>query len=217
MTRAFVFDAYGTLFNVHAAAARYADEIGPAYERLSQIWRTKHLEYTWIHAQTGRHTSFWTLAERSLDYAAASIGGIPPSTRAKLLDAYRRMDAYPEVPAMLEGLKAHGVRRAILTNGDADMIAEAVAAAGLGALLDDVISVADVGIFKPNMKVYRLATDRLGVRPGDVTFFSQNRWDIAGAHVFGFGTVWVNRLGAPNEYPDMPAGRIVHDLAHVTA
>lgn len=215
MPRIHVFDAYGTLFNVHAAAGRYAAEIGPAYERLSQVWRTKHLEYTWIHAQTGRHTSFWTLTERSLDYAAATIGGIAPATRTRLLEAYRRMEAYPEVPALLERLKAAGSPRAILTNGDPDMIADAVASAGIGPLLDAVISIAEAGVFKPDMRVYRLVTDRFRVSPGEVTFYSQNRWDIAGAQVFGFDTVWVNRLAAPDEYPDMPAARTVRDLVSI--
>jgi 2-haloacid dehalogenase len=215
MTRAFVFDAYGTLFNVHAAAGRYAGEIGPNYERLSQIWRQKHLEYTWIHAQTGRHISFWTLTERSLDYAAASIGGISAATRANLLQAYRRMDAYPEVPGVLAALKAKGYTLAILTNGDPDMIADAVSGAGLTGVFDHVISIAEAGIFKPDMRVYRLVTDRCRIAPSEVTFFSQNRWDVAGAHVFGFSTVWVNRLKAPDEYPDMPAGRTVRDLATI--
>jgi 2-haloacid dehalogenase len=217
MTRIFVFDAYGTLFNVHAAAGRYASEIGPNYERLSQIWRQKHLEYTWIHAQTNRPISFWALTGRSLDYAAASIGGISPDIRAKLLQAYRRMDAYPEVPSVLAALKAKGVALAILTNGDPDMIADAVAGAGLTGVFDHVISVAEAGIFKPDMRVYRLVTDRCRSAPADVTFFSQNRWDIAGAHVFGFDTVWVNRLDAPDEYPDMPAARTVRDLTRLAA
>jgi 2-haloacid dehalogenase len=217
MQRAFVFDAYGTLFDVHAAAARYAAEIGPQYERMSQIWRTKHLEYTWIHAQTGRHVPFWTLTARSLDYAIASVGGVPAGVRDKLLAAYRQMAAFPEVPDMLATLRQRGLKLAILTNGDPDMIADAVRAAGLEGRLDHVISIADAGVFKPAMRVYQLAADRLGVPAREITFFSQNRWDIAGAHVFGFDTVWVNRAGAPDEYPDMPAGKIVRDLKSVAA
>ena len=210
-----VFDAYGTLFDVHAAAGRQRAAIGPAYERLSQTWRSKHLEYTWIHAQTARPIDFWTLTQRSLDYAIASVGGVPEGVRAHLLAAYRQMDAFPEVPGLLQQLRASGTRLAILTNGDPDMIAEAVLAAGLDQQFDAVLSVQQAGIFKPARQVYQLVHDRFGGVPADVTFFSSNRWDIAGAQVFGFQTLWVNRVGAPDEYPDMPAGRIVRDLAAI--
>ena len=208
----FVFDAYGTLFDVHSAASRHAGQIGPQWERLSQIWRTKHLEYTWVHAATGRHTTFRVLARRSLDFAAASTGGLPDDLEAKLLDAYRTLAAYPEVAGVLSTLKARGCTTSILTNGDPDLIADAVAAAGLGALLDHVITVHEAGIFKPHAAVYRLATDRLGCAPHDISFQSSNRWDVAGAHVFGCKTVWVNRTNAPDEYPDMPADHILPTL-----
>jgi 2-haloacid dehalogenase len=217
MSRAYVFDAYGTLFDVHAAAGRYSAEIGPTYERLSQIWRTKHLEYTWIHAQTGQHTRFWTLTERSLDFAIASVGGVPVGVREKLLAAYRQMAAFPEVPDVLAALKAQGARLAILSNGDPDMLAEAVTAAGLDGRFDAVLSIQTAGIFKPAMRVYQLASDAVGVAPSDGMFMSSNRWDIAGAGVFGFKTTWVNRAGAPDEYPDMPAPRIVRDLRALVA
>jgi 2-haloacid dehalogenase len=211
-TPIYVFDAYGTLFDVHAAAGRHREEIGPTYERLSQTWRAKHLEYTWIHAQTGRPTNFWTLTERSLDYAIAATGAVPPGVREKLLAAYRRMAAFPEVPTVLAILKSKGVRLAILSNGDPDMLDEAVSAAGLAGMFEAVLSVSTVATFKPAAKVYQLVHDRMGGAPGDVTFMSSNRWDIAGAQVFGFDTVWVNRAGVPDEYPDMPASRITRDL-----
>lgn len=211
-TPIYVFDAYGTLFDVHAAAARQRDEIGPTYERLSQTWRAKHLEYTWIHAQTGRATNFWTLTERSLDYAIAATGAVPAGVRDKLLVAYRRMAAFPEVPTVLAILKSKGVRLAILSNGDPDMLDEAVSAAGLAGMFEAVLSVSSVGTFKPAAAVYQLVHDRLGGTPGDVTFMSSNRWDIAGAQVFGFDTAWVNRANLPDEYPDMPANRITRDL-----
>ena len=213
----YVFDAYGTLFDVHAAAGRYRDEIGPAYDRLSQTWRTKHLEYSWIHAQTGRPIDFWTLTQRSLDYAIAASGGVPAGVREKLLGAYRKMAAFPEVPNVLAALKAQGHKLAILSNGDPDMLDDAVSAAGLSGTFDAVISVRDAGVFKPAMRVYQLVHDRLGGKPADVTFMSSNRWDVAGSHVFGFSTVWVNRANVPDEYPDMPAGRIARDLTVLMA
>jgi 2-haloacid dehalogenase len=217
MIRHYVFDAYGTLFDVHSAASRFRDEIGPAWERMSQIWRTKHLEYTWIHAQTGRHTSFRVLAERSLDYAGQVIGGIPATTRASLMRAYETLSAYPEVPGVLASLKAQGATLAILTNGDPDMIDAAVKSAGLSTMFDAVVTVHEAGIFKPDARVYRLVTDRYGVAARDVSFQSSNRWDAAGARVFGFHTVWVNRTGAPDEYPDMPAHRVMADLSPLAA
>lgn len=209
----YAFDAYGTLFDVHAAANRHSAAIGPAWERLSQTWRQKHLEYTWIHAQTGRPITFWTLAERSLDFAIASVGGIPDGMRAKLLGAYRHMETFSEVPRVLAELKRRGSKCAILSNGDPDMLAELVASANLNDAFDAVVSVAEAGIFKPNQAVYALVTDRFGVEPKDVTFVSSNRWDIAGAAVFGFEAVWINRQGAADEYPDMPPARVVRDLA----
>lgn len=208
----YVFDAYGTLFDVHSAASRHRDLVGDGWEQMSRTWRTKHLEYSWIHAQTRRHVPFWTLTGRSLDFAAASIGGISPEARTVLMAAYRTLSAYPEVPDVLRRLKQQGHSTAILTNGDPDMIADAVASAGLGGALDAVITVHEAGVFKPDARVYQLVLDRFGCRAADVSFQSSNRWDIAGAHVFGFRTVWVNRTGAADEYPDMPADRVVSDL-----
>lgn len=209
----FVFDAYGTLFDVHAAAGAQQAAIGASWEKLSQTWRQKHLEYTWIHAMTGRDASFWSLTERSLDFAIVSAGGVPPGVREKLLAAYRAMTTFPEVPGVLQALKARGAQLAILSNGDPDMLVDAVNSAGLTGIFDAVLSVRDAGIFKPDMAVYRLVLDRFGGTADDVSFQSSNRWDIAGAEVFGFRTVWVNRAGAPDEYPDMAADRIVRDLS----
>ncbi len=213
LTPLYVFDAYGTLFDVHAAAARQQDAIGAQWDKLSQTWRQKHLEYSWIHAQTGRPIKFWTLTERSLDYAIAVVGGVPSGVRDNLLAAYRSMAPFPEVPGALRLLKQRGAKLAILSNGDPDMLDDAVGSAGLAGVFDAVISIEQAGVFKPAMRVYQLVHDRLGGNPRDVTFFSSNRWDIAGANVFGFATVWVNRAGAPDEYPDMPAGQIVRDLS----
>ena len=211
-TPLFVFDAYGTLFDVHAAAGRHRDEIGPSYERLSQTWRAKHLEYTWIHAQTGRPIEFWTLTQRSLDYAISATGGVPAGVREKLLAAYRKMAAFAEVPGILAVLRSKGARLAILSNGDPDMLDDAVSSAELMGVFEAVLSVSAAGTFKPSMTVYQLVLDRMVGKPEDVTFLSSNRWDVAGAQVFGFKTVWVNRAGLPDEYPDMPAGRTVRDL-----
>ena len=213
MRNVFVFDAYGTLFNVHAAAERHRDAIGPKWQQLSQTWRTKHIEYTWVHSLSQQPATFWDLAQRSLDYAIASVGGaVPAEVRQKLLAAYRTMDAYPEVAEVLAGLKARGARVAILSNGDPDMLDDAVRGAKLANLFDAVLSVTAAGIFKPAPAVYTLATERFGCKPGDISFQSSNRWDIAGAKAFGFHCVWINRSGAPDEYPDLRPDQIVRDL-----
>jgi 2-haloacid dehalogenase len=213
MRKHFVFDAYGTLFNLHAAAERYKEAIGPVWQQLSQTWRTKHIEYTWVHSLSRQPATFWDLAQRSLDYAITSVGGaVPAEVRQKLLAAYRTMDAYPEVAEVLAGLKRRGARLAILSNGDPDMLADAVRAARLETLLDDVLSVASVGIFKPAPAVYDLATSRFGCQPSDISFQSSNRWDIAGAKAFGFHTVWINRTGAPDEYPGLRPDRVIREL-----
>jgi 2-haloacid dehalogenase len=209
----FVFDAYGTLFDVHAAAERHRGAIGPKWQQLSRTWRTKHIEYTWVHSLSQRPATFWDLAQRSLDFAIASVGdAVPAEVRDRLLAAYRTMDAYPEVTEVLASLKGRGARLAILSNGDPDMLADAVRAAKLENLFDAVLSVTAAGIFKPAPAVYRLATERFGCAPGDISFQSSNRWDIAGAKAFGFHCVWINRTGAPDEYPGLRPDRVVWDL-----
>jgi 2-haloacid dehalogenase len=215
--RYFVFDAYGTLFDVHSAAARHRDAIGPAWDRLSQIWRTKHLEYTWVWALTGRHTTFRKLAEQSLDYAIAAVGGVSPAIRNSLMSAYETLSAYDEVPGVLRELKARGAQVAILTNGDRDLIDKAIASAGLDRVFDAVLTVYEAGIFKPSMRVYQLVTDRFNVPPTEISFQSSNRWDVAGAKVFGFKCVWINRAGAPDEYPETPPDHVVRDLKPLVA
>jgi 2-haloacid dehalogenase len=209
----YVFDAYGTLFDVHAAALRYKEAIGPAWLKLSQLWRAKHLEYTWVHALSRRPATFWDLAQRSLEHAIASIGiNIAADVRRGLLAAYRTMDTYPEVADVLSTLKVQGARVAILSNGDPDMLADAVNAAKLAGWVEAVLSVSAAGIFKPAPEVYRLATHHFGCRPSDISFQSSNRWDIAGAKAFGFGCVWINRTGAAEEYPDLVPDRVMGDL-----
>jgi 2-haloacid dehalogenase len=209
----YVFDAYGTLFDVHAAAERQKDSIGPKWKELSQLWRAKHLEYTWVYSLTGKQAMFWMLAQRSLDYAITQVGGgISTDVRKRLLEAYRIMDPYPEVRDVLTALKARDDRLVILSNGDADMLTDAVRGARLEGMFEAVISVVSAGIFKPSPKVYQLITGRFGGAPAEVSFQSSNRWDIAGAKANGFRCVWVNRTGAPDEYPDLPPDRAVRDL-----
>jgi 2-haloacid dehalogenase len=210
--RVAVFDAYGTLFDVHAAVARHAEAIGPDASALSEMWRTKQLEYSWVLGLMGRHVAFWSLTEQALDHALARYPSVDRALRPALLAAYRDLDAYPEVPGTLRGLMAAGWRTAILSNGDAPMLARAVASAGLADHFDAVLSVESARTFKTDPAAYRLVTARFGVAPEQVLFCSSNRWDVAGAVAFGFRTVWVNRKGLPDEYPELPPERVVHSL-----
>lgn len=212
MFNAFVFDAYGTLFDVHAAIARHRAAAGPQAERFSEIWRTKQLEYTWTLTLAGRYVDFWTLTERALDYAFARVPSVERALRSKLLDAYLTLDAFPEVPAALAGLKARGARLAILSNGTPRMLAAAVDAAGIAASLDAVLSVEAVRRYKPRAEVYTLVTERLAVAAREVAFVSSNRWDVMGAVAYGFAAVWVNRSRLPDEYPELAPVRQVADL-----
>lgn len=207
-----VFDAYGTLFDVHSAVARHADAVGPDAARLSEIWRAKQLEYSWVFALAGRPASFWSLTERALDHALALHPAIDRRLRETLLDAYRDLDAYPEVAATLEALKAAGIATAILSNGDTAMLARAVASAGIGEHLDAVLSVEPAGTFKTAPAAYALVLDRFGPAREAVLFCSSNRWDVAGAVAFGFTAAWINRRGLPDEYPDLAPARVAASL-----
>lgn len=207
-----VFDAYGTLLDVHSAVARHAEAIGPEADALSALWRVKQLEYTWVLSLSGRFASFWSLTEQALDYALAQHPSIDRSLRPALLDAYRDLDAYADVPGTLKALQGAGIRTAIFSNGDRAMLERAVSSAGIGAHLDAMLSVEEAGLFKTAPRAYRIVLDRLGVEPDRVVFCSSNRWDIAGASAFGFAPVWVNRKGLPDEYPDLPPALTVEGL-----
>ena len=212
-----VFDAYGTLFDVHSAVARLAPEVGSDAVRLSELWRAKTLEYTWVHALAGKPASFRKLLRGSLAYAMAAHGLTSAELRDKLLAAYDELTPFPEVADALRNLRRKQSRVAILSNGDPDMLDKAVRSAGLGDLFDAVLSVSDVGIFKPSSRVYRLAMTRFGATREQVMFVSSNRWDVAGAAAFGFQTIWVNRGSLPDEYPDMPASATVATLSDLPA
>jgi 2-haloacid dehalogenase len=217
MIRAFAFDAYGTLFDVHAAIARHRAAAGPDADRFSEVWRVKQLEYAWMLSAAGHYKDFWTLTERALDYAFARVPSVDKGLRAALLDAYFRLDAFPDARAALTALKAKGMKTAILSNGNPRMLAGAVEAAGIGADLDAMLSVDTIRIYKPRQEVYALVTDAFGVTPTEVAFVSSNRWDVMGATAFGFRCVWVNRAGMPEEYPEFAPARMVRDLASLAS
>ena len=213
--RAVVFDAYGTLFDVHAAVARHAAAVGPDAARLSEIWRSKQLEYSWVLSLAERYEPFWTLTRKALDHALARCPGVDRGVREKLLDAYLGLDAYPEVPEVLASLRQRGLRPGILSNGSPEMLGSAVAAAGLQELLDAVLSVDAARTFKTSPRTYALVTAAFGLLPDEVAFVSSNRWDIAGAAAFGFRCIWVNRSGLPDEYGGLPPAAVVTSLSEL--
>jgi 2-haloacid dehalogenase len=216
MPHAFVFDAYGTLFDVHAALARHRAAAGPDADRFSEIWRAKQLEYTWTLTLAGRYVDFWTLTQRALDFAFARFPSVDKALRAKLLDAYWTLEAFPDARAVLRELKAGGASTAILSNGSPKMLAAAVDAAGIGGDLDAVLSVEAVRLYKPRPEVYALVTAHFRIAPGDVVFVSSNRWDVMGAAVFGFRTAWINRANAAEEYEPAPDA-VLRDLTGLPA
>jgi len=211
--RAYVFDAYGTLFDVHAAIGRHRAAAGPDADRFSEIWRTKQLEYSWTMTLAGQYADFWTLTERALDYAFERFGSVDRALRPKLLDAYRCLDAFPDAIEALTALKTQGVQLAILSNGSPPMLEAAVEASGIGRLLDAVLSVDAVRLYKPRREVYELVTNRFGVAPASIVFVSSNRWDVMGAAAFGFRPIWINRARLPDEYPEHAPMRVVPSLS----
>jgi 2-haloacid dehalogenase len=195
-----VFDAYGTLFDVAAAARRCADELGDKSGPLAEIWRTKQLQYTWLRSLMGDYADFWTLTGDALDYALAATGvKDDPALRRKLMELYRDLDAYPDAAACLRALKRAKFKTAILSNGSPAMLRAAAKSAGLASLLDHLLSVHPLKIYKPDPRVYRLATRALKVKPAAICFVSSNAWDAWAGARFGMRSIWINRAGAPPE------------------
>jgi 2-haloacid dehalogenase len=197
--RASVFDAYGTLFDYGSAAAECRDTLGDKLEPLVSLWRDKQLQYTWLRAIEGRHADFWAVTGDALDYALAALGLAEPELRARLMNLYLRLAAFPEAPDTLKQLKARGLKTAILSNGTPQMLAAAVENAGIGAFLDAVFSVEEVQVYKPNAEVYRLAVERLGLPAEAIAFVSSNGWDAWAAADFGMRACWCNRRRQPPE------------------
>jgi len=204
-----VFDAYGTLFDVHSAVAHGGAALGDKAQAVSALWRQKQLEYTWLRSLMGAHADFRQVTKDGLDYALAFHGIDDPGLAARLMDIYLTLDAYPDAAGCLEVLRAAGLKTAILSNGEPGMLEAAASSAGLTAHLDAVLSVEEVGIYKPDPRVYQLAVDRLRVSADRICFVSTNAWDAAGAAYFGFRVAWLNRFGLRlEELPGRPAAVI---------
>ncbi|MGH1575675.1 haloacid dehalogenase type II [Planktotalea sp.] len=216
-----VFDAYGTLFDVGAAARTAAAEPGRTKlaekaTELAEFWRQKQLSYSWLRAVSGNHIDFWTVTENGLDWALERTGlDGDVELRERLLSLYWELAAYREVPMMLATLKAAGMKTAILSNGEPEMLEGAVKSAGLEIYLDAVLSVEDVGVFKPDPKVYQMVLDRFKCSADEVLFVSSNGWDAAAASGFGFQTAWVNRAGEPMDRLFAEPQHVLSDLTEI--
>jgi 2-haloacid dehalogenase len=213
----FVFDAYGTLFDVHAAIGRHRAAVGADAEAFSVLWRTKQLEYTWTNTLAARYADFWTLTGQALDFCFARFPSVDKTLRGTLLDAYLTLDAYPDARAILRDLKVRGDKTGILSNGSPAMLAKAVEAAGIKDLLDASLSIDALRMYKPRPEVYALVTQAFSCKPADVMFVSSNRWDIMGAGTFGFRTAWINRTKMPDEYGAPEPTIVLADLTGLAA
>ena len=215
--RACIFDAYGTLFDYASAAARCRDVLGDRFDRLVPLWRDKQLQYTWLRATQNRHVDFWRVTGDALDYALETLGIDDRALRERLMNLYLTLDAFPEVPDTLRRLQAMGLKTAILSNGSPAMLEAVVDNAKIGGVLDAVLSVEEVGVYKPHPKVYQLAVDRFAVEAKQILFLSSNAWDAYAASAFGMRVAWCNRYAQrPERLPGKPDCE-VKSLAEIPA
>ena len=210
-----VFDAYGTVFDIHSAVMRSGLALGSRAQAVSELWRQKQLEYTWVRTLMGRYESFWALTEESLDYALATLAPEHGHLRTALLESYRHLAAYDDVRPVLDRLRKNKIKTAILSNGDGTMLEEAVKAAGLDAHFDGLISIEETGQYKTAPDAYRLVKGALGIEPNRTLFISSNRWDVAGARLAGFHPLWINRAGRSDEYRDCPPDAVLKSLSEI--
>ena len=202
--KACVFDAYGTLFDVHSAVGKHRERLGDKADQVSGMWRTKQLEYTWLRSLMQCHADFWQVTQDALEYAFDAFNVTDDDLRNDLMEAYLSLDCYPEVPEALERLKNRGLKMAVLSNGSPAMLEAAVKSSGLEKLIDKILSVEEIGVYKPDPRVYELAVHRLGVEAKEIIFQSSNAWDAVGAASFGLRVAWVNRFGQRRER--LPSG-----------
>jgi 2-haloacid dehalogenase len=207
--RACVFDAYGTLFDVNSAAQRTQDALRDKWQQFAEVWRAKQLQYTWLRSLTGKHVDFWQLTGEALDFALDTLKLPNGQLRDHLMGLYLRLGAYPEVEKTLTRLKAGGIKCAILSNGSPTMLSASVENAGIADLLDAVLSVEELKVYKPYRTVYQLAVDRLSLKASAICYVSSNGWDAYSAKAFGFHVIWCNRSSqVPERIPETPDAEI---------
>ena len=190
--KAIIFDAYGTLFDVNSAAEKCKGKIGDKWEGFANYWRTTQLEYTWLRSLMKRHKDFWQVTEDSLDKAMKAFE-IDSLMRNELLDLYKILSPFKEVPEVLRSLKEKNLKVAILSNGTPDLLNQLVKSNNLDNLFDDLFSIEEVGIYKPDSKVYDLPIQKYQIKKNEVAFLSANTWDVSGGGNYGYNSIWVNR------------------------
>ena len=214
-----IFDAYGTLFDVNAPMRDLARQIGGKFSDdcpiVANLWRQKQLNYSWLRQIGDCYVDFWQITKDALDFALERTGHNDPAIAAELLALYFKLNAYPEVPATLSALQKRGYSCGILSNGSPDMLNSAIAHAGIAPLIDCALSVAQIGIYKPDPRVYQMVLDHYQAERRQVHFISANGWDIAGAGGFGFRTYWINRIGDPIDRMDAKPDHILADLSQL--
>ncbi len=214
--RACVFDAYGTLLDFASAAERCRDGLGHQTNQLITLWRDKQLQYTWLRALQGAHADFWQVTQDALEFSLEALGLDDAELCARLMDLYRTLDCFPEVPEVLTSLKSAGLKTAILSNGTPDMLQASLTHCGIAHLIDPVLSAEEVGVYKTDRRVYQLAVDRLGVAAGDMAFMSSNAWDAHAAASFGMQVFWVNRTRQPRDRLPGALYAEISDLSELT-
>jgi len=213
-TKAVVFDAYGTLFDVNSAAEKCKDKIGAKWETFANFWRTTQLEYTWLRSLMKRHKNFWDITEDSLD-KSMKVFNINKNMKNELLSLYKILSPYPEVRGVLEDLKKKNFKLAILSNGTPDLLNELVENNKLNNLFDDLFSIEEVKIYKPDPSVYELPVKKYKIKPGEITFLSANTWDVSGGGNFGYNSIWVNRNNSVFDILDFQPKNEINNLTHL--
>ena len=213
-TKALVFDAYGTLFDVNSAANKCKEKIGEDWEKFANFWRTTQLEYTWLRSLMGRHRDFWKITEDSLE-KSMQVFGVDKNMKNELLNLYKVLSPYPEVKNVLETLKDQNFKLAILSNGTPSLLNELVSSNDLNNLFDDLFSVEEVKVFKPASKVYEIPTKKYNIKANQIIFLSSNTWDVSGGGNFGYNSVWVNRNKSKFDLLDYQPKNEVNNLTQL--
>ena len=213
-SKAVVFDAYGTLFDVNSAAEKCKDKIGSKWESFANFWRTTQLEYTWLRSLMNRHKNFWKITEDSLN-KSMKVFNIDKSMKNELLNLYKILSPYPEVKGVLENLKKKNLKLAILSNGTPDLLNELVAINKLNNLFDDLFSVEEVKVYKPHSRVYEIPLKKYNVQANEITFLSANTWDVSGGGNYGYNSIWVNRNKSEFDVLDYQPKNEISDLTQL--
>ena len=212
--KAIIFDAYGTLFDVNSAAEKCKDKIGDKWEGFANYWRTTQLEYTWLRSLMKRHKNFWQITEDSLDKSMNAFN-INKSMRSELLNLYKTLNTFPEVKDVLNKLKEKNYKLAILSNGTPSLLNELVKSNNIENIFDDIFSIEDVGIYKPDSRVYDIPTKKYQIQKNEVAFLSANTWDVSGGGNYGYNAIWVNRSNNIFDNLDYKAKNEVKNLNHL--